>query len=81
MPKLEDVTLGVSPITDTIYMGTVSKKDAGLWLQKREATSDFCGALLSWVPPGTIRTIRSSAGPWYEIEVREVPPQGSKEGG
>jgi hypothetical protein len=73
--KLDDVKLGVSPLTDTMYMGTVSKKDPCLWLQKREATSDFCGALLSWIPPGSTRTIRSSNGAWYEIEVRQTKPE------
>jgi len=27
--KLEDLHIGVSPLTDTIYLGTVSKRDRG----------------------------------------------------
>ena len=77
--KLEDIKLGVSPLTDTVFMGTVSKRDPGLWLVKREATSELCRALLTWVPPGSIRTIRGSNGKSYEIEVREVQP--ASEGG
>ena len=73
MPKLEDIKIGVSPLTDRVYVGTVSKKDPGLWLQKHEATSNFCQALFAWVEPGTVRTIDSSNGDRFEVEVRKVP--------
>lgn len=73
MPKLEEIQIGVSPLTDRVYIGTVSKKDVGLWLQKHEATSNFCQALLTWVEPGTIREIQSSDGDRYEIQVRKLP--------
>lgn len=67
---LTDIKLGISPITDTVMLGTLD--DANTWRDKRDCTSDFCGALLTWVPPGTVREIRSSAGRHYEIEVREI---------
>lgn len=74
MPKLEDIRLGVSPLTDRVYLGTVSKRDPGAWAQKRDAVSDLCQAVLTWVPPGTAREIVSSDGTRYEIEVRELKP-------
>ena len=82
MPKLDDVKLGVSILTDTVMMGTI--KDASTWKEKRDCTSDFCSALLTWIPPGNVREIGRSTGKRYEIEVRElganakvsgVPPQ------
>lgn len=71
--RLDRVKLGVSPITDKVYLGTLAKNDPGCWAEKREATSDFCQCLLTWVPPGTIREISSSTGARYEIEVRLLP--------
>lgn len=68
--KLADIKLGVSPITDTVMLGTLM--DANTWREKRDATSDFCAALITWVPPGNIREICSSGGNRYEIEVREI---------
>lgn len=68
--KLTDIRLGVSPLTDTVMMGTL--KDAVTWREKRDCTSEFCAALLTWVPPGNKREIRSSSGKHFEIEVREI---------
>lgn len=72
MPKLEDIRIGVSPLTKTVYVGTVSKKHPGLWQQKREATSDFCAALLEWAPIGYVQKIRGSDGSMFEVEVRDI---------
>ena len=73
MPALHQIRLGVSPITDQVYMGTVSKANPNVWLQKRECVSDFCSALFAWVPPGTVREIRDSDGNLYEITVKSMP--------
>lgn len=72
MPALNQIKLGVSPLTDRIYIGTVSKKDPGLWLSKVDATSQFIANLLTWTEPGSIRNVVSSDGSEYEIEVRCV---------
>lgn len=74
MPRLEDIRIGVSPLSDRIYIGTVSKKDPSLWLTKLDATSQFIGNLLTWTEPGTIRTVTSTDGSEYEIEVRRTKP-------
>ncbi len=75
--KLDDIHIGVSPLTDTIYLGTVSKRDRGAWSSKVDCTSTFIGALMDWVPPGTVRLVSNNRGDQYEIEVRKV---GQKEG-
>lgn len=70
--NLENLHIGVSPLTDTIYMGTVSKRDRGLWASKVDCTSKFIGALMDWAPPGTIRVVNDTNGNRYEIDVRKV---------
>lgn len=72
MPYLDNIKLGVSPLTDRIYLGTVSKKDPSLWLSKVDATSQFIANLLTWTEPGSVRKVVSSDGAEYEIEVRCV---------
>ncbi len=70
--KLDDIHIGVSPLTDTIYIGTVSKRDRRAWFSKVDCTSMFIGALMDWVPPGTIRLVSNNRGDQYEIEVRAI---------
>ncbi len=74
--KLDNLHIGVSPLTDTIYMGTVSKKDRGAWASKVECTSVFIAALMDWTPPGTVRVVRDNKGNTYEIEVRKMSADG-----
>lgn len=70
--KLDDIHIGVSPITNRIYLGTVSKRDRGTWSSKVDCTSKFIGALMEWAPPGTVQTANDNCGGAYEIEVRKV---------
>lgn len=74
MPALDQIRIGVSPLSDRIYIGTVSKKDPTLWLSKVDATSQFIGNLLAWTEPGTTRTVVSSDGSEYEITVKRTKP-------
>lgn len=73
--KLDDLHIGVSPLTDTIYLGTLSKRDRGAWARKVDCTSNFIGALMDWTPPGTVRLVKDNHGNRYEIEVRKMPPE------
>lgn len=74
MPALEQVRIGVSPLTDRIYIGTVSKKDPTLWLSKVDATSQFIANLLTWTEPGTVRTVVGNDGSEFEIAVKRTKP-------
>ena len=67
-----NIHIGVSPLTDRIYLGTVSKRDSSTWASKVDCTSTFIGALMDWSPPGTIRMVTDSRGNQYEIEIRKV---------
>lgn len=71
--KLEDLHIGASPLTDRLYLGTVSKRDRATWSTKVDVTSKFIGALMDWTPPGTIRMVTDNHGNQYEIEVRKMP--------
>lgn len=72
MPKLEDIHIASSPLTDRMYIGTLSKRDPGAWSQKRDCTGVFLGALMGWCEPGTVRIVTDNHGNTYEIEVRKV---------
>ena len=78
MAALENIRLGISPLTDRVYLGTVSKKDRELWLSKVDATSQFICNLLIWVEPGTMRTVTSSDGSEYEISVKRTKTPNAK---
>ncbi len=70
--ELDNLHIGVSPLTDRIYIGTVSKRSPGTWNSKVDCTGLFIGALMDWTPPGTIRSVVDNHGNQYEIEVRRV---------
>lgn len=72
MPRLEDIHIASSPLTDRVYIGTRSKKSPGVWSQKHDCTSVFIGALMGWCEPGTVRIVTDNHGGRYEIEVRKV---------
>ncbi|MEM1055151.1 MAG: hypothetical protein AAGI52_06465 [Bacteroidota bacterium] len=83
MPRLDDITIGVSPITERVYIGTLrplgTSRDDGVeireWKQKRDITSVFCGALLEWCPPDYERQIEGSGGSIYRIRVEQICPR------
>ena len=62
MPKLEDIHIASSPLTDRMYIGTLSKRDPGAWSQKRDCTGVFLGALMGWCEPGTVRIVTDNHG-------------------
>lgn len=75
MPALDQIRIGVSLISDRVYLGTVSKRDKSVWLQKVDATSQFIGNLLTWVEPGSTRIVSCSDGSEYEVTVRQTKPK------
>lgn len=79
MPRLEDIHIASSPLTDRVYIGTLSRREPGVWANKRDCTSVFLGALMGWCEPGTVRIITDNRGGRYEIEVRKVETQGGSD--
>lgn len=70
--NLAEIHIGVSPLTDRVYLGTVSKTDRGLWNQKVDCTSIFIAAVMDWVGAGSVRVITDNHGNEFEIEVRKT---------
>lgn len=70
MVALEDVHIGISPQTGTVYVGTVD--DTGdKWLKKVDASGDFFTTLLNFCNPGKTETI-SGGGVSYAIYIKDV---------
>lgn len=67
--KLDGLTIAPSPLTDRLYLG---KAKGDLWQSKSDCTSRFLGALVAWVPPGTIREFSDNKGNRFEVEVRQL---------
>lgn len=72
---LDELHIGASPLTDRIYLGTVSDCDRGMWSRKVDFTDKFIGALMALAPRGAIRTVVDSRGNRYEIQVRKLPAE------
>lgn len=70
--KLQDLHLSSSPLTDRIYLGTVSKRDPGAWSSKIDCTATFLSALMHWAPPGTIRVIADNNGNEFHLQITKV---------
>lgn len=67
-------TLGYSPLTERIYMGTANKKKPNEWSGKKiDMTSNFIQVMLQKFAPGFEHTITIDGEPKYAITVREIP--------
>ena len=68
--KVEEIRIGKSALSDTIYAGKLDKKGIG-FTQKHDITSDFIGAVIArW--GGFKETLTCSDGKKYEITVKEI---------
>ena len=75
------IDLGISPLTNSALIGLLNRKD-GIWLAKRDITSQFMGHVIEWGtegnPPkkmgaGFIKTITDENGiPEYEVTVKRA---------
>ena len=68
--KLEDVHIGVSALTDDIYVGTLKAPDE--WRHKVNRTNAFISALLVWCPPGYEREVATENGERYVITCKQI---------
>lgn len=78
--------IGCSPLTKTIYAGTIGK-DGKTWLSDRtDVTTEALIAVAEHIGPGFFLTLEATnGGPSLQIEVRKIPPQptaiATREGG
>jgi hypothetical protein len=66
---LERVRIGVSPLTERVYVGTLRNDHE--WRNKVDRTNDFLAALLEWCPAGYEREIVGSDGRVFFVTVQE----------
>ncbi len=74
--KVEDLHLALSPLTDTIYVGTLNKK-GDTWLKKKDVTNEFITAVIQkW--SGYTQTLTDSNGDKHEISIKTTKKGESK---
>lgn len=83
------VDLGVSPLTNSVFIGFTHKEGAnGMWLAKRDFTSEFIGNAIQWASEGTppavgktfVKTITVGGKPEFEFHIKNVQGTVSKKG-
>lgn len=68
---LEDIEIGISPLTDEVFVGILDKKNPNLWKHKKSVTNGFLTCVISrW--NGYKQTITSSDGQKYEISIKKM---------
>lgn len=68
--KAEQISLGVSAITETVYAGRLNKAKT-MWLEKKDVTDMFIHCAIQKFG-GHITEMESEDGKKYEITVKEV---------
>jgi hypothetical protein len=79
MPKVElnDLVLGVSPLTETVYAGVLDKRHRlPMWLHKVDVSSDFLRCVIEKVGEGMTLSVAAGEDTW-EISVTRVKKEPS----
>lgn len=69
--ELDDLVLGVSPLTETVFAGVLDKRSLGnmpLWLHKKDVTSDVLKCIIEKVGDGMVLNVGAGDEQW-EISV------------
>lgn len=67
----ENLKLGVSPLTDTVFAGRLNKK-GNMWQQKVDVTEQFLGCVIQYFKPGTENTISADGKPVAKITIEMI---------
>lgn len=68
--KIDQVTLGVSPLTETVFAGRLNKAK-NMWLEKHDVTDMFIGCVIVKFG-GHVTEIESDNGTKWEVTVKEI---------
>ncbi len=68
--KAEQISLGVSPITNTVFAGRLNKRKS-MWLEKHDVTDNFIGCVIERFG-GSVEVVESDNGSQYEITVKKI---------
>lgn len=82
MVDMNNIKLGYSPLSDSIYIYRHGK-DSKLALDKREATSDVHAVIVEYMMHGTekgaAQKVSFKPGEWFEITVKKCDsPEGEE---
>jgi len=67
----ENLRLGVSPLTKTVFAGRINKK-GNSWIEKVDVTQDFLRCCVDYFEPNTENTITSDGKPMFIITVKRA---------
>jgi hypothetical protein len=67
----ENLKLGVSPITNTVFAGRVNKK-GDMWIDKVDITKQFLACVVDYFSKEGITVIRANGEPILEITVTDL---------
>lgn len=67
----ENIKLGVSPLTKTVYAGRLNKR-GDMWLHKTDVTEQFISCCLEYFEVGTENTISINGTPTVKITVKNI---------
>ncbi len=70
--KVEQIQLGVSPLTDEVFAGRINKAK-NKWLEKVNVTDMFTGCVIQKFG-GHITEVEDDKGNKYEITVKKLKP-------
>ena len=69
--ELDDLKLGISPVTDEVYIGITQKANPEEWKHKKDVTNDFLAcAVARW--NGYKQEITGSDGQKYLVQITEI---------
>lgn len=76
--KVQEIRVAKGGLSDNIYAGKLSK-DGTKWLEKKDVTNDFLGAVVArWA--GKTQTITSSKGEKYVLTLAIVDTEEKDQG-
>lgn len=67
----ENLRLGVSPLTKTVFAGRVNKK-GDVWVDRKDVTQDFLRCVFDYFEPDTENTITSDGKPVFIVTVKRA---------
>jgi hypothetical protein len=77
MEAYKNLTLGVSPITKTVFAGRLNKK-GNMWIQKTDVTNQFLSCCIEYFKEGEENIISVDGKPFAKITREKIEPDTTK---
>lgn len=72
----ENLKLGVSPLTKTVFAGRINKR-GDMWVQKVDVTEQFLGCCMQYFQEGEVNTISADGKPIAKITLKRLDKEKS----